>query len=157
MIDYTNRVLNSLLYRRQATFKELAQFKPHFAKTIRCNNGKIRLIRLNPTRHKYWLYRCTLCGKTGITRTDRVDDFQCPCQKREQKKLRMPRTRKVQPKEKMCRICKKILPLTTKYYYRSKAGYFASYCKTCEKGRYVSDKGFGRPHYTLDECGRPIE
>ena len=156
MIDYTNQVDDPIQYIRQATFNDITKYKPHFTKIIATCAGQTR-IRINPTGHKYWLYTCILCNKTNIIRQDRVNKFKCRCVKHK-KRPRKPRTKKIQPDNKKCPICGKTYPLTIKHFYQSKRGYFGTYCKTCDCGRHIPDKYFGRNiHYTRDDCGRPID
>lgn len=146
MNNYTNILVNLLLYRGPATTEELAEFKPELAKSVICAAGMktiIAYVRTKFDHHKYWAYTCTVCGKTGIKRAGSINSFRCECQKNV-KRPRKQRRKKIQPKEKMCQRCKQILPLTTDYYYRAKTGYFGSYCKDCHKGRYVSDREFGQ-------------
>ena len=139
MIDYTNRTVGSLMYRGPATIEELAEYKPRLVKRVTCIGGKRLYVRTGFDHHKYWFYHCS-CGKTGIVRTGRINYFRCECQKNV-KKSRKSRAKKIQSKEKICLACKKMLPLTTDYFYKAKTGYFSSYCKLCLKGR-VSDSAF---------------
>ena len=143
MYNYTGVIANLLLYRNPATDEELAKFKPELARLVITCSGKRVYVRTKFDHHKYWFYNCTVCGKTGITRTGRINDFWCECQKNA-KRPRKTRRKKIQPEKKMCLMCKQTLPLTTDYFYKTKTGYFGSYCISCHKSRYVPDRQFGQ-------------
>lgn len=140
---------------RRASHKDFCKFKPHLVKTVISCSGRKYKVRKYPSHHRFWLWRCSVCGKTGIRRADNINSLRCKCQKTKKKRPRMPRAKKRIFTEKICRICKKTLPLTIKYWYKSKTGYFSSYCKTCDCGRHVSDRQFSSSiHYTPEDCGR---
>lgn len=162
MKNFTNHIYGTLLYKRRARFNDFRKFKPHLMKTVILIGGKETQVWKKRNHHAFWLYRCQSCDATGLTRSDRMDIFQCKCQKN----VKRPRKYKEQSDEKTCPDCGKTYPLTQIHWYkqvRKGRTYFSTYCKKCRRRRdreyydrthITSRERSGSILYSRCDCGR---
>ena len=128
MHDYTDHIYGSILIDRIANWAEFCQYRPNRVKSVATCTRERTYVHKSGRRdkHRYWLWHCVACGRTGLVRADTLglwvkNDHKCKCR------------RERYGATKTCKYCGRQKPASALFFYKSKTGYLSTNCKECSK------------------------
>jgi len=131
-IDYTNHFCDTIVIDGLATWDDFCRHKPHRVKPVITASGQKVFVHKakQRDRHRYWLWHCIICNRTGLVRADTLTlwakhGHKCKC--------RRHKVYAITKAFKRCPDCGKSLPTTDTYWYIQKRGYLSHRCKRCQR------------------------
>ena len=152
MFDFTDHLYDTIAIDGLSTWEDFCKYKPHRVKAVGTCTGEIMYVHKDGKRnkHRYWLWHCEKCSRSGIVRADTLrrwtlDGHKCKCRHQQQALYNRSITGSA-GRFKHCKACNRDLPANGNYWYVSKRGYLSFECIQCIRKRRINNYDY--KHWT---------